>query len=527
MKELMCTHLAKRGSTYYFRRKTPVELVHKFGKEIMKSLGTKDRKEAEILVRKMGSFYDELFAQALTNAPQRDEITAPSHTPDSQEIIRPRFDAGLTIDDAHVYAARFLRKLRASREKAHSNNTFRMHQAALNNLEADAKEFLRTGVHPFDEHPEPMWKHEAKLQAVKALRKNKDLRFMELEPHSSTQSSKVGKTSSQSHSTPSLNEVLTKWAAERKPQPRTVAIAKRIVSRFEEIVSAIPIGAITKQNVVAFKDGLLADGSSPANVNQYLTILNTLLNFAVNEAAIEVNPAQGVSIREQKAAKAKRLPFDLTSLNRIFGSAIYQNSERPVGGKGEAAYWLPLIALYSGARLNEICQLNTRDISVASYQDSQDMAKEAWVFSLTDEGEGQSLKNAGSRRLVPVHQELIKLGFIEYVQALPQGRVFPQLTPAKAYGSVSANWSKWFNKYLREQMGVTDRRMVFHSFRHSFKDYARNAGIPTEVHHAITGHSSGNVGDNYGGETYPLRPLVEAMEAYRVTGLVLPSKVGS
>ena len=63
--------------------------------------------------------------------------------------------------------------------------------------------------------------------------------------------------------------------------------------------------------------------------------------------------------------------------------------------------------------------------------------------------------------------------------------------------------------------------MVFHSFRHSFKDHARNSGITTEVHHAITGHSAGNVGDNYGGEVYPLRPLVDAMKRYQVQGLYL------
>ncbi len=58
----MCTHLAKRGSTYYYRRKTPTELVHIFGKEVMKSLGTKDKKVAEAHVRKLGAHYDDLFA---------------------------------------------------------------------------------------------------------------------------------------------------------------------------------------------------------------------------------------------------------------------------------------------------------------------------------------------------------------------------------------------------------------------------------------------------------------------------------
>ncbi|WP_024929910.1 DUF6538 domain-containing protein [Methylophilus sp. OH31] len=61
MKEPMCAHLAKRGSAYYYRRKTPVELVHLFGKEAMKSLGTKERKLAETLVRQIATEYDMLL----------------------------------------------------------------------------------------------------------------------------------------------------------------------------------------------------------------------------------------------------------------------------------------------------------------------------------------------------------------------------------------------------------------------------------------------------------------------------------
>jgi hypothetical protein len=51
----MCTHLAKRDSVYYYRRKPPIELISTYGKEIMKSLGTKDRRQAEVLVRKLGT----------------------------------------------------------------------------------------------------------------------------------------------------------------------------------------------------------------------------------------------------------------------------------------------------------------------------------------------------------------------------------------------------------------------------------------------------------------------------------------
>ncbi len=77
---------------------------------------------------------------------------------------------------------------------------------------------------------------------------------------------------------------------------------------------------------------------------------------------------------------------------------------------------------------------------------------------------------------------------------------------------LSAPWSKWFGRYLRKEAGITDRRKVFHSFRHTFKRMARDAGVPEEFHDAITGHAgSGSVGQSYG-RGVSLKPLLEAMQ---------------
>jgi hypothetical protein len=64
--------------------------------------------------------------------------------------------------------------------------------------------------------------------------------------------------------------------------------------------------------------------------------------------------------------------------------------------------------------------------------------------------------------------------------------------------------------------------MVVHSFRHIFKDLCRECGISKEHADAIQGHTEGDTSSIYGGEVYPLRPLVEAMAQYRVPGVTLP-----
>lgn len=515
----MCTHLTPRNGTYYYRRKVPVNLVEIFGKEIMFSLRTKDRDAAKIKVHKWDMHYDVAFISALTPLEETPESTESIPAKQTIKSKRPRLYEDLTIDDAETYAFLFNKRLRLLREEAITNNSWQQFNDYLENLIGNAEEYLRTGEHPFEDNPAPMWKLEAQLKAATSLRNNTSIPFTD----SMFKASKdiVSKVTS-TLSSKLLSELISKWANERKPSPKTVDIMTRVISRFESIVGRLPITDIKKAHVVAFKDGLLAADSSIANTNQYLSLLSTLLGYAASQAIIETNPASGTKIKTNVSARTKRSGFDLEALNAIFNSPIYISSDRPKGGKGEAAFWLPLLALHTGARLDELCQLQVGDIYQESYQDESEDSQQAWVLSITDEGEGQKLKNASSRRRVPIHQNLIALGFIAYVQSQKGVQVFPDLKPASAYGSLSGNWSKWFGNYLRNTIKVADTKMVFHSFRHNFKDYARMAGIPSDVHNAITGHSSGDVADNYGSDKYPLRPLVEAMTKYKVTGLVLP-----
>ncbi|MDP1776177.1 MAG: site-specific integrase, partial [Moraxellaceae bacterium] len=214
-------------------------------------------------------------------------------------------------------------------------------------------------------------------------------------------------------------------------------------------------------------------------------------------------------------------PFPLTALNTIFSSPVYSANARPLGGAGEASYWLPLLGLYTGARLEELGQLHPNDV----YEESTpDESMTAWVIRITD-GEGQSLKNVSSRRRIPVHPALINLGFIEYAvraKSEKRYRLFDKLKLNK-YGKHTDAWSKWFSRYLRHTCGITDTSLVFHSFRHTFKDYCRAASIPEDVHDSFTGHTSDSVARSYGGE-YPLAPLVSAINKFKISGLITTPK---
>jgi integrase len=228
--------------------------------------------------------------------------------------------------------------------------------------------------------------------------------------------------------------------------------------------------------------------------------------------------------RTGRNQKATRQPFDVPALNAIFSSPVYTEGFRPEGGAWEAAHWLPLLALFTGARLEELAQLRREDVYEERYHAEGDAERSAWVLRITNEGEGQGVKNTGSIRRIPLHAGILTRGFVEFVQAQAgKPRLFDRLKK-NSYGTDGGLFGKWFSKYLRGKCKVTDPRMVFHSFRHGFKDLCRQAQISDEVSDALSGHVSGKVSRRYGATNYPLAPLVGAVAKIRVPGLQLPRK---
>ncbi|MAF74852.1 MAG: hypothetical protein CMF17_03160 [Idiomarinaceae bacterium] len=185
-------------------------------------------------------------------------------------------------------------------------------------------------------------------------------------------------------------------------------------------------------------------------------------------------------------------------------------------------YWLPLIGLYTGARMNEICQLYVDDI----VDDNGVM-----LFKFTDERPDQRLKNKNSRRVVPIHSELIRLGFLDYVKsvkALKHPRLFDALT--KSRDGYSKNASNWFARF-RKKLGINieGKKQDFHSFRHNVSDFYKQSDSAREVDAAaILGHSDqmitfGRYGKNL--EAKKLQNIIEQLDFRDVLCKVKPWKL--
>jgi integrase len=174
-------------------------------------------------------------------------------------------------------------------------------------------------------------------------------------------------------------------------------------------------------------------------------------------------------------AEKRRLPFNLDQLNRIFHAPLYGGSASSADiTHREGQFWVPLIGLWTGMRLGEIVPLRTDDIELID-----DVAV---IHVRIDEENQKRVKTPASVRSIPVHNELKKIGFLGYAEAMRQRgdvRLFPEL-PKSAKGYYSDPFQKWFSRFL-SNIGAKTSKTSFHSFRHCFRDALREAQDRLEV----------------------------------------------
>ncbi len=165
-------------------------------------------------------------------------------------------------------------------------------------------------------------------------------------------------------------------------------------------------------------------------------------------------------------------------------------------------YWVPLIGLYSGMRLGEICGLHVADIK---------QVDGIWCFDVNEDGE-KRLKTLASTRIVPLHPELIHRGLIEVVESaksLGNERLWPNLIRREIDGYCHAlgNWYGRFNRLHITQ----DPLKSFHSLRHTFADGLKQLGEQEVMIAELMGHSNASITTGRYGKRYKPEVLLEAL----------------
>jgi integrase len=239
--------------------------------------------------------------------------------------------------------------------------------------------------------------------------------------------------------------------------------------------------------------GKVDETISATTFNGYIKVVSAFFNWSIVEGYINRNFATGLRIRKSKQAREARDPFTSEELKCIFGKDNFLNAVEN-SSKGNEVYYIPLIALFSGLRQNEICQLHVNDIRQIN---DQGISFEFWCFDINEDSDYKRLKSISSRRLVPIHTILIELGLLEYhgrIKKMGYPRLFPKLTYAKrdGYGKYI---SKWWHDYL-VSVNVKTKRNNFHSLRKNFTDVLKQKRVDEALVAQVLGHK-GSEGISY------------------------------
>ncbi len=208
-----------------------------------------------------------------------------------------------------------------------------------------------------------------------------------------------------------------------------------------------------------------------STVNKHLVRISSFFVWAMKRRYVSVNYADGLCLSKSQREHEERECYDHDDLKRLV-AGLPRDTRYP------ERYWVPLISLYQGMRLDEICQLYVVDILEVDGKP---------CFNITNERPGQKLKNKASKRVIPIHPRLVSLGFLRYVERLKSHgveRLWPRLKCGK--NGFSSALSNWYQRFNRAKVTENPKR-VFHSFRHCLANQIPK--VESRLTQAILGHA--------------------------------------
>jgi len=257
-------------------------------------------------------------------------------------------------------------------------------------------------------------------------------------------------------------------------------------------------------------------GLSPPTINRYMTQIGNIVSICKHAGYPFGNfeGVEGLRAKKKGNTRDERPTFRTDELRTLFNLPVWDGSasfeERLVTGREvfhDATYWVPLLSAYNGARREENCGLMLSEIEVDAEADLSCFRFENSVV--------RKLKNGQSRRRVPIHPELIRLGFLSYVETLRAAGhtlLFPELRAACAdtpMGDVfDDSWQKMRAAALP---AAKEEGKVLHSFRHWCNNEMKQASVHSEIRRDILGHSNGDVNEGRYTDSARLLVMADAM----------------
>ncbi len=247
---------------------------------------------------------------------------------------------------------------------------------------------------------------------------------------------------------------------------------------------------------------------TPQNINKRITKLSVFSNWGVKQGLINSNPFLGMKFSVKRQSHSRK-PFTIEELRKILHPETYfqytidfKHTFMPDRSTHQLPYyWIFLLGIFSGMRTNEMCQLRLSDIK---------KVEKIW-FMFVEDSEETKVKTENAIRKVPVHPQLIDLGFMDYISKLRRNkkdRVFWELKEGR--DGFATKVSRHFNERFLPAVGVWEKYIkVLYCTRHTFINKLFSERVDENVIKVLVGHEKGFTMKQYGGDPFTPEVLLE------------------
>lgn len=296
-----------------------------------------------------------------------------------------------------------------------------------------------------------------------------------------------------------LTGLVEDWWQESKAagrKPSTYESYRNTFSYFVRYLGHDDVSKVTQANVIGFKDHRLSTPSPKTGKvpsaktvkDSDLSALKAVFDWAVRNGRCKENPATGVTIKLAKPPRlrSKGLTDDEAKALLSAARALKRGNEREK--TFAAKRWVPWLFAFTGARVGELGQLRKQDVF---------QRDDIWIIRITPEAGTVKTNEA---REIPLHQQVVDLGFPDFVAACADGHLFLNVeADANPLGALQGlkNRLAEFGRTIVKDTNVAPN----HGWRHRFKTVGMEAGIPPRILDAIQGQAARTVADTYGDVT--------------------------
>ncbi|HGT9194410.1 TPA: site-specific integrase [Escherichia coli] len=300
----------------------------------------------------------------------------------------------------------------------------------------------------------------------------------------------------------SFSELVSSLLAE-KVQTLKSSSYKDLSSSLNTVSRFLPedMDLMSRSGWLAVRDAMLAAEVRPSTINKLLTKAKMCLDYGLMNGQLEGrNPIERMKLT--KDIDSKRRAFTDEELERLLVrvEAEYQFTRHTAHTTSEARRWASLVSVVTGARSAEVCHLTKRDVVT--------LDNGLVCIDINEDGDGKSVKNKHSVRLVPLTDGACGLdlkSFLEWVDMQPdEGPLF---------GMTPSAYSSWFNSRVLTEALPDAENVSLHSLRHWLATRMKERGVNLVDAQGILGHSSQSITYDLYGKGHAVGRLAEVLKA--------------